>query len=248
MPFAVGIVITAGLAPKLVDRFGSRILLVGALAAAAGFAGVLLTVREITAAGSLDLAPSMLLAGLGFGLAVIPMADLVLAVVPRPDAGSASGLFTTMQQLGAAVGVAIIGVVFFGALTSHAGGGAEAAVPKLRTELVTAGVPAAFLDPMLEQFRTCARDTPARTIRTRRRPRAGRSRPGRRRSGSPAPWIGPGPAQASNGGSSAVSPWPRFRWRCCRAGRGVAQRAERVRAAANRGRGGSGRSPASLVP
>ncbi|MFD6162299.1 hypothetical protein ACFWF7_39020 [Nocardia sp. NPDC060256] len=54
---------------------------------------------------------------LGFGLGMIggPVADLTLAQVPHESAGSASGLFNTALQLGAAFGVALTGLGFFAA-------------------------------------------------------------------------------------------------------------------------------------
>ena len=48
-------------------------------------------------------------------LAVPPM-DLTLAAVDGDDAGAASGVFNTVQQFGSALGVALVGVVFFGVL------------------------------------------------------------------------------------------------------------------------------------
>jgi hypothetical protein len=44
---------------------------------------------------------------------------VVLAAVPAEVAGGASGLFSTAQQLGGAIGVAVIGTVFFGAAAGH---------------------------------------------------------------------------------------------------------------------------------
>jgi hypothetical protein len=58
-------------------------------------------------------------AGAGLALLVIPLANVVLAAVPAEAAGGASGLFTTIQQLGGAIGVAVIGTVFFGYLSGH---------------------------------------------------------------------------------------------------------------------------------
>jgi hypothetical protein len=52
------------------------------------------------------------------GLLVVPLVNVVLAAVPAADAGGASGVFSTAQQLGGAIGVAVLGTVFF----SHAGG------------------------------------------------------------------------------------------------------------------------------
>jgi len=58
-------------------------------------------------------------AGIGLSLLVIPLVNVVLAAVPAEVAGGASGLFSTAQQLGGALGVALIGTVFFGYLNGH---------------------------------------------------------------------------------------------------------------------------------
>src|SRR5262249_45186873 len=52
-------------------------------------------------------------------LLVIPLVNVVLAAAPAQAAGGASGLFSTAQQVGGAVGIAAIGTVFFGYLGSH---------------------------------------------------------------------------------------------------------------------------------
>jgi len=57
-------------------------------------------------------------AGAGLALLVVPLVNVVLAAVPVEVAGGASGLFTTGQQLGGALGVALLGTVFFGYLDS----------------------------------------------------------------------------------------------------------------------------------
>ena len=48
------------------------------------------------------------------GLLIVPLINVVLSAVPREVAGEASGVFNTSQQLGGAVGVAVVGTVFFG--------------------------------------------------------------------------------------------------------------------------------------
>jgi MFS family permease len=55
----------------------------------------------------------------GLVLLVIPLVNVVLAAVPVGVAGGASGLFSTAQQLGGALGVALLGTVFFGYLSGH---------------------------------------------------------------------------------------------------------------------------------
>jgi hypothetical protein len=54
--------------------------------------------------------------GVGLSLLVIPLVNVVLAAIPAHAAGGASGLFGTAQQIGGAVGVAVMGTIFFGDL------------------------------------------------------------------------------------------------------------------------------------
>lgn len=63
--------------------------------------------------GGWDLTPPLAVAGFGLGLLVVPLVDVALATVDPADAGAASGAYGTLQQCGAAVGVAVVGVVFF---------------------------------------------------------------------------------------------------------------------------------------
>lgn len=85
---------------------------------AVGMLVLLLTVRASTVA----LVPGLLLAGLGMGLVAPTLVDVALAEVETRDAGSASGVVATAGQLGGALGVAILGLVFFGALPSSGAG------------------------------------------------------------------------------------------------------------------------------
>jgi hypothetical protein len=67
----------------------------------------------------LVLVPGLALVGTGMGLLIVPLTTVVLGAVDPVHAGSASGAMATMQNIGNALGVAITGVIFFGAL--HAG-------------------------------------------------------------------------------------------------------------------------------
>ncbi len=55
----------------------------------------------------------LLLGGLGLGLAAPPLVNVVLAAVPGPQAGSAGGVLSTVNQIGGSVGVAALGTLFF---------------------------------------------------------------------------------------------------------------------------------------
>ncbi len=106
-------------APALATRHGRRVLAAGALTLAAGHAILLATVAEVGVGGSLALlAPGLILVGAGMGLGITPLATIILAGMRPEQAGSASGVLTTMQNVGNALGVAVIGVIFFGALHS----------------------------------------------------------------------------------------------------------------------------------
>ena len=81
---------------------------------AVGFAFSLLAVHEVPSAGTgwATFAP-LLLAGVGSGLVITPNQTVTLSEVPVPRAGTAGGLLQTGQRIGAAVGIAAVGAVFF---------------------------------------------------------------------------------------------------------------------------------------
>jgi EmrB/QacA subfamily drug resistance transporter len=118
--FSVGSFLAAPFAVPMAQRYGRVVLAIGGVLMAAGLGGVVLGARHVTVAGSpWPIVPGLVVAGLGLALLVIPLVNVVLAAVPAEVAGGASGLFSTAQQLGGAVGVAITGTVFFGAAAGH---------------------------------------------------------------------------------------------------------------------------------
>jgi EmrB/QacA subfamily drug resistance transporter len=101
-------------APALAPKLGRRLPMHGALSLALGHALLALVVAE---GGSLALlAPGMLLEGAGMGLIITPLTSTVLASLEPDRAGAASGALSTTQQVGNTIGVAVTGVIFFGAL------------------------------------------------------------------------------------------------------------------------------------
>jgi EmrB/QacA subfamily drug resistance transporter len=104
-------------APELTGRFGRKLPLAGALALGAGHALMLAAVADIGTGGSLALlAPAMVLEGAGMGLIITPLTSTVLSALDPQQAGAASGALSTVQQVGNTIGVAVTGVIFFGAL------------------------------------------------------------------------------------------------------------------------------------
>ena len=114
---AVAYVAASAQAPALVVRFGRRLLTIGALVLACGHGLLLAAVANVGVSGSIvELFPGLVLIGAGMGLLLVPLTTTILSSVDVQHAGSASGAVTTVQNVGGALGVAITGVIFFGAL------------------------------------------------------------------------------------------------------------------------------------
>ena len=158
-PFAVGSALASAASVRLVPVLGRRILSAGSLLLVAGMVALMWTVdRYGGAVTSWQLLPALLLCGLGLGSVIAPLVNVVLAGIRAQDAGSASGVLTTVQQIGGAIGVALIGVVFFGLLGSQAAGVADDVLPGLRADLQGAGLPPAATQQVAAGFRTCFED------------------------------------------------------------------------------------------
>lgn len=120
-------VVSAILSGALAARFGVRVLTAGTATAALGQLGLLLTVGWVGAGATpWHFVPGMVLAGIGVGLVVGPIVDMVLDRVPLDAAGAASGLLNTADQLGVATGIALIGAIFFAGVGAAEEGGAPA--------------------------------------------------------------------------------------------------------------------------
>jgi len=104
-------------APKLAARMGRQVLAAGSVAQAAGYALLAAAVAHVGPSGSLWwVIPGLALSGFGMGVVMAPMSATVLAGVTPAHAGSAAGVLGTAQQVGGALGIAIVGVVFYGAV------------------------------------------------------------------------------------------------------------------------------------
>jgi EmrB/QacA subfamily drug resistance transporter len=110
LPLAVGIIIAAGGSAGLVTRFGFKpVLVTGLIITAAG----LVWFSQIDANGSYvgDVLFPSLLAAVGLGLAFVSMTVAAVSGVEPHEAGLASGLINTSQQIGGALGLAILATV-----------------------------------------------------------------------------------------------------------------------------------------
>jgi EmrB/QacA subfamily drug resistance transporter len=107
LPVTAGIGIGAGLAQQIIRRAGVRnVLLAGLVLATAGLVVLARIPVHGTYAG--DLLPGLLPMSIGMGLAFVPVTLLATGGVTSADAGLASGLFNTSQQVGGALGLAIL--------------------------------------------------------------------------------------------------------------------------------------------
>ena len=107
LPFTAGIIIGAGLSQTLVPKLGAReVPLIGMPMAIVG----LLLFMRLQPDGSYvtDLLPGILLASVGMGLTFVPITLIATSGIPHDDAGLASGLYNTSQQIGGALGLAIL--------------------------------------------------------------------------------------------------------------------------------------------
>ena len=110
LPLTGAIFLAAGIAGRLTERVPIRLLIGPGFALVA--AGLLL-MRGITVdAGWAHLLPGMIIAGVGAGLVNTPLAATAVGVVEPTRAGMASGINTTLRQVGTATGVAVLGAIF----------------------------------------------------------------------------------------------------------------------------------------
>ncbi|MFG6278924.1 DHA2 family efflux MFS transporter permease subunit [Microbacterium sp. 5K110] len=117
LALAIGSFVASGIAGALSGRVAPVwIVRGGLLAEIIGVAGVAVTIGPDAAWG--PLIPFLFVYGIGVGLATAQLTGVVLAEVPPSESGAASGTQSTSRQLGAALGVAILGTVLFSTTSS----------------------------------------------------------------------------------------------------------------------------------
>jgi EmrB/QacA subfamily drug resistance transporter len=128
LPMPIGIITSATIASRTLPRFGPRVLATGGFSLAA--LGMLwLTQLPADSAYLTHIVPSMVLISLGMGHVFVPLSSTALLGVPNHDAGAASALVNTMQQVGGSLGIAFLNTIATSATASYAvtHGGASAA-------------------------------------------------------------------------------------------------------------------------
>ncbi len=107
LPFTAGIIVGSGLSQVLIPKLGAReVPVLGVTLAALG----LLYFLRLTPDGSylVDLLPGIALTSIGMGFVFVPLTLIATSGVSTDDAGLVSGLFNTSQQIGGAVGLAVL--------------------------------------------------------------------------------------------------------------------------------------------
>jgi Major Facilitator Superfamily len=156
LPFALMSATGSGVSIRLAPKLGKRILSLGCIALLVGLVGLWFTVNAAgTGVTGYQMIPSLAVCGLGLGFVVAPLVNIVLAGINAGSAGSASGVLTTVQQIGGALGVAVIGIIFFGQVSGYAPVVAQSSARTLTTQLSAAGVPQGAVAGATSTFTRC---------------------------------------------------------------------------------------------
>jgi EmrB/QacA subfamily drug resistance transporter len=150
LPLALGTLLTGGFAARLSRRLGAaRMLQIGMALEVVAVLLIGLTIDATTT--GYELAPWMLIYGVGLGLTTAQLTNIVLRDVPPASAGLASGTQSTARQVGSALGIALIGSVFAMSL-SHV------MTDRLRGTGLAPGEGAAYASRLRDTAGTFARD------------------------------------------------------------------------------------------
>jgi EmrB/QacA subfamily drug resistance transporter len=118
LPFSAGIIVTAGVVAQLLPRVGPRpLMLIGLVMAVVGM--LMLTQITQDTAYVTHVLPAELLMSVGLAGVFIPASSTALVGVGHHDAGVASALLNTSQQIGGSLGTALLNTLFAGAVTSY---------------------------------------------------------------------------------------------------------------------------------
>jgi EmrB/QacA subfamily drug resistance transporter len=127
LPFTAGVMVSAGLASQFAPRVGVRpVAAVGMLLTTAGL--LLLTQLPVDGSYVADVLPAIVLSSLGMGAVFMPLTLIATTGLEDEDQGLASGLFNTSQQIGGALGLAILSTLATSKMSSAGGSPTEALV------------------------------------------------------------------------------------------------------------------------
>lgn len=161
MPMALLMMLASGLAPRLAARIGARASMVTGLTIATG--GLALMAGFVSADGGyLSVLPGLIAMGLGSGLAMTPSTEAITSSLPREQQGVASALNDLARELGAALGIALLGGVlvagYQGAIAGRLSGVPEELAATARDGIANATAISQTAGTYKEQILTAAND------------------------------------------------------------------------------------------
>jgi EmrB/QacA subfamily drug resistance transporter len=118
-PMVVAMVIGMVGSSAVVRTLGRHLLHIGIVLIAAGAAELVLSLAGTRSVSSWDLVPGLFLIGLGVGASIGQLFQFILTSVSMEEVGSASGVMEAVQQLSTALGVAVLGSIFFATFAQH---------------------------------------------------------------------------------------------------------------------------------
>jgi EmrB/QacA subfamily drug resistance transporter len=163
IPVAIGIAMTmALLGEKLLPKLGRLAMNIGVGIMAVGLIATSYIFHHYTyLVHSWQLIPGLLCVGIGMGFVFGSLFAAVLNGVDPKHAGSASGVFNAIQQVGGAIGIAVVGVIFFGQLNQGAVRSFDQITPQFQTQLTSHQVSAEAQAKIINGSKQCFVDRSA---------------------------------------------------------------------------------------
>ncbi|MFI7601956.1 MFS transporter [Actinoplanes sp. NPDC049681] len=121
-PFAIGSAVASAVGGRIVNRYGRPLVAAGLALVAAGLIATVIALHFVPGhhAGWAAAVP-LLIAGIGSGMVISPNQTLTLSEVPVRRAGAAGAVLQTGQRIGTALGIAVVGAIFFNRLAANGG-------------------------------------------------------------------------------------------------------------------------------
>jgi EmrB/QacA subfamily drug resistance transporter len=127
LPFSLGVLVSSLVSGRMGTRAMRGRITIGAVMLASCMVGLRFVVDgSLPAIVWSHYAPLLFVVGVGLGVTISPLFQTILSSVPRADTGAASGGLQAFQQMGGALGVAVMGELFFGRVASGMGAGGAA--------------------------------------------------------------------------------------------------------------------------
>jgi len=118
LPFSAGVILSAGLASQLLPRFGPRwVTASGFVLAIAGMLLLTMMTPETQYLG--QILPALIIISVGMGLIFVPMSAVALFAIGNHDAGVASAVLNTSQQIGGSIGIAFLNTIATSATAAY---------------------------------------------------------------------------------------------------------------------------------